>query len=1264
MSESAQQPPGPRLRGDWQPPSEVDEYRLLRLLGQGRTGRVYLAQDTLLERTVAVKFIPALDADALPRFLIEARAAARIQHPNVATLYRAGQFDGHPYLVSEYIRGTSLDRLPRPLPWRRVLEIGVGLARGLAAAHRRNVLHRDIKPGNAILEETGTVKLLDFGLAKLLDGPATPPPESDDDPEEALPAQAPPGLELPSLTRGTLVGTPYFMSPEAWAREPVSARADLFSLGAVLYELAAGQGPFRHVPPRELARAVREQDARPLLLARPDVEARLAAVVDRCLRRDPLERFASADALLEALEDVRTGDTAPRVPEGNPYRGLNAFQEEHRALFFGRQREVRAVVERLRANAFVLVTGDSGVGKSSLCLAGVVPRVVEGALEDGYTWRPARMVPGRRPISLLAAALAPHFPLEEARIEQLAREEPTALVRALRASLGENTRQGLLLHVDQLEELVTLSEPGEALLLAELLAQFASGVAGVRLLATVRSDFLTRLGVLPGLGEALSRALYLLRPLGRAEVREVVTGPARLKGARFESEALIQELVDSTLSAEGGLPLLQFTLAELWEARDAARGLIPASALEALGGVSGALARYADGIIAQLLPDQQAAARRLLMRLVTVDNTRARRSEAELLGQEPAAPAALEALIRARLVVARRSEEGASFDIAHEALLTGWPTLAQWLAEAHEARQLHARLERAASEWERLGRPREALWGARHLAELQAPPQEALSARETVFLDASRGALRRGKLLTRALAVGFIASLVLVYAGLRVNAWYTLDRQVRARLAEARPLLERAHEQRRALERTRAESFALFDAGKQEDASTRWAEALRLSRDTERDYLLASEAMEKALVLAPDREEVREAFADVLAERALLAERAFHPGDRDELLQRLSLYDTSGTRMVRWNAPMRLSVRTRPTGATVTLARYTLVDDQYVPTPAPVPGPTPQEGLSLERSSWLVEVSAPGHAPVRYPLRAEPGTERVLELVLPEERQVPPGFVYVPRGAFLFGTAAEESIRRFFNTTPLHPVETGPYLISRTEVTYGEYLEWLETLPPERFARHVPHGASATSVNAEVKLTRSPEGWWRLRIMPNVVAYEAKEGEPIRYTSRPRDVEQDWRRMPVGAIDYEDARAYAAWLASTGRVPGARLCTEWEWERAARGADEREFPQGDVLLPHQANFDETYGKVGANFGPDEVGRHPGSRSPFGLEDMSGNVWEWVDSVLAPGRPVARGGSYYYAASTARVTNRESPEPNFRDLSVGLRLCASAPPGVQ
>ncbi|TMQ17651.1 MAG: serine/threonine protein kinase, partial [Deltaproteobacteria bacterium] len=155
---------------DWVPPKRVGEYRLLRVLGRGSMGQVWLAHDTVLDRLVAVKFISGLSTDDADRrrFLTEARAAARVQHPNVIAIYRVGEIGPRPYLISEYVRGDSLDRIARPVAWPRLLDIAVGLARGLAAAHRRGVLHRDLKPANAILSETGEVKLVDFGLAKLV----------------------------------------------------------------------------------------------------------------------------------------------------------------------------------------------------------------------------------------------------------------------------------------------------------------------------------------------------------------------------------------------------------------------------------------------------------------------------------------------------------------------------------------------------------------------------------------------------------------------------------------------------------------------------------------------------------------------------------------------------------------------------------------------------------------------------------------------------------------------------------------------------------------------------------------------------------------------------------------------------------------------------------------------------------------------------------------------------------------------------------------
>src|SRR4051812_22679989 len=158
---------------EWRPPDEFEEYRLVRLLGRGTMGEVYLAHDSLLDRPVAVKFVQAArDPVARARFFNEARAIARLQHPNVVAIYRIAEVAGHPYLVSEYVRGRPLDQLDRPAPSRQVVEIALDLARGLAAAHRCGVLHRDVKPANAILTEDGCAKLLDFGLAAVVDDPA------------------------------------------------------------------------------------------------------------------------------------------------------------------------------------------------------------------------------------------------------------------------------------------------------------------------------------------------------------------------------------------------------------------------------------------------------------------------------------------------------------------------------------------------------------------------------------------------------------------------------------------------------------------------------------------------------------------------------------------------------------------------------------------------------------------------------------------------------------------------------------------------------------------------------------------------------------------------------------------------------------------------------------------------------------------------------------------------------------------------------------
>ncbi|ABF92323.1 putative serine/threonine protein kinase [Myxococcus xanthus DK 1622] len=1254
----------------WTPPQEFDEYRLVRAIGRGRTGRVFLAHDTLLERPVAVKFIPALGPNALARFLVEARAAARIQHPNVVTLYRVGQLEEQPYLVSEFIRGMSLDRLPKPQPWERVLSMGRDLARGLSAAHRRGVLHRDIKPGNAVLTEAGEVKLLDFGLAKLLDRAAgagdsappacgTPPPElpPDLDPEASpnLGARSLDGVFLPSLPRGSLVGTPYYMSPEAWAGEALTARSDVYSLGVVLYELCAGKGPFRDVPWRELPAQVRHRDASPLAQVVSGVDAGLAAVIDKCLRREPSERYATASQLLDALDALTRDDTVQAVPEGNPYRGLQAFEAEHRAVFFGRRREQRAVLERMRSEPFLLITGDSGVGKSSLCLAGLLPAVTEGGLEDGRRWRSVRLVPGRRPLAALVAALAPVLETEEETLAETLRAEPTSLVRRLRVKLG--AQEGLLVYVDQLEELVTLAPPAEAELAGQALGALAEGASGVRLLATGRSDFLTRLSAVPGLGAEVPRALYLLRALSPEETRDAVTGPARVKGVRFESDALVDALVTSTLSAaEGGLPVLQFALAEMWDARDAAAGVMTQAVLDSLGGVEGALARHADAAVARLLPDQRVAARGVLLRLVTVDGTRARKTDRELVGDDARYRAALEALVHARLLVAREAQEGTSYELAHEALLSGWGTLARWLAEASERREVQSRLEAAAAHWEKLGFPSESLWGPRQLEETQVLDTGELTRRERDFLKASRRTMVRSRRTRHALVVGFVVSLGLVYGGLKLRERWSLDRQVREELGQAAQALSAVRQDWGTLRAERDEAFRLYGTGRRADADRHWNRAGAQAGQLRGRFDEVAGRLERALALAPGRADVREALADFLYERALWAEQDEDTAALPALLQRLRLYDTAGTRWRRWNAAASLTLETPVSGAEVELRPLTRDAQGRFQLGEP---------LQADPGRWLDAAVAPGtyqisarslgYEPVVQWVLLRRGESRRLGVPLPRMGSVPEGFVFVPPGEVKFGSAAEASVREFFNAVPLHPVEVPAFLMARHEVTYAEWLAYVESLPPAQRAQRLPR--VGTGGYAGLLTLGQVDGVWRLRFQPGNEPYMARAGAPLRYAHRTSRAEQDWLRFPVSGITFADADAYAAWLSESGRVPGARLCSELEWERAARGVDGREYPHGDTLGPDDANIDTTYGKQPGGFGPDEVGSHPASRSPFGVDDMSGNVWEWTRSWLEPGKAVARGGSFAFAATSARASNRELPEPSLRDVTVGMRVCA-------
>ncbi len=1250
MSEGDEQgsPPG---ESDAWPPREFDDYRIIKPLGAGVTGSVYLAEDTVLARLVAIKLITAEpNAEARQRFLIEARAAARLQHPNVVAIYGVGELDGHPYIISEFARGHTLAQLDKPLPWERVLSIGLDLSRALAAAHRRGVLHCDLNAENAIVTEKDGAKLLDFGLATLLRVPSR---EAEGGVTPAL--DTPIGTMLSATTSGA-AGTPETMAPEIWRGEPPSPASDVYSLGAVLYQLCAGASPFHDTPTSALARAVQDEDAPPLEARAPGVDPRLAAILSRCLRRRPEERYASGDALREALEQLARSAASATVPEGNPYRGLRPFDRDQRGLFFGRSSEIGVLVDRLRSERFILVTGDSGVGKSSICSAGVLPAILDGALGGGLAYRVRSLVPGKSPRAALATALGLELDIPARALSELIEQDLAELGREVKRHLGKD---GLVLFVDQAEELVTLSEREEAEIVDAALAFLAARVPGVRLLATVRADFLARFASLPALGEDLPRALYFLRPLSPARIREVIVGPAQAARVRFEPEGLVDTLVETTAGADGGLPLLQFALAELWKARDPRRGVIDEAALDALGGVAGALSRHGDNVLSRMPPEQRSEARRMLRRLVTLDNTRVRRSEDDLGAASPSARDALDALIRARLIVAQEGESGAVYELAHEAILHGWITLRRWLSEDAEQRELRERLATATAAWKRQNKAHEAIWGPRQLAEiarLGADPSDR-TADEIAFLDAGQRALQRRK---RARWAGALAVPLLIatgYIAVELRHAVRLDARVEHHLAGGRDSRELARDLARQSAELDAAAFALFDQQKQAQAEEAWAQTFAPRSRAAARFREASSRFEEALAQDPERDDVRALLAGVLYERALLAERMNRLEQRDELVTRFTLHDPGGALLRSFQAPARVTLSSEPQRAAVSLVRYAPnAQGELIPEAERPLGPTPLADLSLEPGSYLLTFTADGRALVRYPLLVRRDEQLTLQVDLPSASEVPEGFVVVPGGRFLCGTSVDEEIRRgVFFAAPRHERALPTYLIQRTEITFAAWITYLRALPPAERAWRLPRAAPSLGIGHGVVLDELSDGAYRLTLDVASHHHVAREGEPLHYQGRSSHVDQDWARLPVIGISGIDAQAYASWLDRTGRVPRARLCTELEWEKAARGADGRVFPHARRLEPADANFDETYQRD--VMGPDEVGLHPASRSPLGLDDMSGNVHEWVSSSLAPGELVVRGGGYAQDRRAARLENRNVTTPTLHDADVGLRICA-------
>jgi DNA-binding SARP family transcriptional activator len=759
-----------------EPVVSVRGYELREVLGEGDFGFVYRAYQPSVAREVAVKVIRPEYANQpafIRRFEAEARFIAQLEHPHIVGLYDFWREPEGAYLVMPLRRGGSVaDTLQRG-PWNLgpALHLLEQVGSALSYAHRNGVAHRDLKPGNVLLDEDGNAYLSDFGIATRLTDAA------DDVVTSSLP----------------------YVPPEELRGEELTPRSDIFSLGVLTFALLTGVNPSGRTLPA-------------LSDARPDLPAELGEVLDTATHDQPSGRYERVEDLLRALRravgaDV-SGTAAPdrphpaRATARNPYKGLRAFQDTDAGDFYGRETLVDELLQAITAHRLVAIVGASGSGKSSVVRAGLVPALRAGRLPGSRAWLVADMFPGSYPFEELESALLRVAVENPGGLLRELRSDEHGLLRVVKRILPADDSE-LVLLIDQFEELFSLvdDEATRRLFLGSLAALARDARGRVRVVLTLRADFFDQPLDYPGFGDLLKAGIVPVTPPSEESLGQAISRPARSVGLELEP-GLVAEIIADVRDQPGGLPLLQYALTELFRRREDDQLTIAAN--RATGGVVGALGRRAEELYLGLSREAQEVARQLFLRLVTVDeevdDTRRRVSQSELDGLDvdlQHLENVLQQYASYRLLTFDRdaSTRIPTVEVAHEALIREWSRLGGWIEEQRGNLILHRRLQAAVRDWSEADEdPSYLLRGGRlEQAERWAAGSGiVLSQQEDEYLAASRRLADEEEAATRqrrrSIVAGLATALVVVATLALVAAfqWRTAAEEARVAAAPTR----------------------------------------------------------------------------------------------------------------------------------------------------------------------------------------------------------------------------------------------------------------------------------------------------------------------------------------------------------------------------------------------------------------------------------------------------------------------------------------------